>query len=153
MRAVSEAEWTLRDRKLLIAVWLTTWGAVALSLGMLIATPFHTKPYGNTLGAAAFAALSVPLFARGRRIRVDVADAGITVVGYFSQRSIAWSELLDVRVGYGGMWLTLQNGAKVRVPGMGDGLLAAVRGWHTRLDEDVDRLRREINERRSGGGA
>jgi hypothetical protein len=53
------------------------------------------------------------------RVGVDIGDDGLTVRSLAGQRTVAWSELVGIRVGRAGdLWLVTTGGTEVRLPVM-----------------------------------
>ena len=77
-------------------------------------------------------------------MRVNYDDAGVTIVGYMTRRTLRWSEVQDATVGYSGFRLVLESGDEVRVSTIGKGLWSTVRKERNDLDDQVDRLREAI---------
>jgi hypothetical protein len=53
------------------------------------------------------------------RVGVDVTDDGLTVRSLAGKRTVAWSELVGIRVAHAGdLWLVTTGGTEVRLPVM-----------------------------------
>ena len=103
----------LRSKGFASFVWTAVVGFAVAAITLASAAPFVHMPFGNTLGAAAFLALSSVLFLPATRMRVVVESEGPVVFGYLSRTAISWPDMCEASAGYYGLRITRRYGEPV----------------------------------------
>src|SRR6266545_4768251 len=109
----------LRSRGMHVLIWV---GVVASIVGFTAATvsgPGPNPGLADYVGMAVFGAAVTLLFLRATRMRVELADGGVTVYRLFTTRRVTWQDISDVRVDYYGLHIVCRDGAVVSAGSMG----------------------------------
>ncbi len=86
-------------------------------------------------------------FVRGTRMRIEIADDGVTVFNYIGTRRVAWTEITEVTADYYGLRLLLANGQIVTASGLAKPNWAAWLNRRTKVDDVADLIRAEVERR------
>lgn len=106
--------------------------------------------------AAALAAgglVGCVLYARAARMRLDVGDEGITVVGLFRSRRVPWDDVVGVVAGYEGLRVLVPEGKGPVLHSISRTRRAVTLGVPCWADAVAERLTEEARTRQSSSAA
>jgi hypothetical protein len=96
------------------------------------------------VGAVILGVIFFAAFWRGSRMRLESSANGVTVVGYFSARSISWAEIAGFAVDYGGLHVILESGDVVTARMLGKANWQTWTGRRSRNEDTVDYLKDQL---------
>lgn len=139
---------TFRSTPLVAFLLLAAVGSI-LGFGVTAASGPGPDPgpldyIGTALYGIAFAAG----FLRGTRMRVEVAEEGITIFNYLSTRRAAWEEIVAVTADYYGLRVVLANHEVITASGLARPNWAAWLRRRTKVDDVVEVIQEELARRR-----
>lgn len=119
------------------------WVAVVAWIVLTPILAFTAPDLGSAIAIGVIGLVSALGFYRGTRMRVEMTDDGLEVHKLFGTEFVAWQDISDVTVDYGGLHIEQDDGQVVTAGSMGKP------NWASWAGKDVaaDRRARQIEAR------
>ena len=134
----------LRSHGIYVLNWLGVAGLIVGFAAVAVSGPGPNPGLVDYVGVAVFGAVVALLFLRATRMRVELADSGVTVYRLLTTQQVAWEDISDVRVDYFGLHIVCRSGVVVSAGSMGKSNWSTWRGTRTSADSRVDQLRAAV---------
>lgn len=138
---------TFRSTILVAFMWLAAAGSIVIFGATAFSGPGPDPGPVDYVGTLLFGVVMAAGFLRGTRMRIEVAQDGVTVFNYLSTRRVAWEDVVDVTADYYGLRLVLANGEVVTASGIAKPNWAVWLRRRTKVDDVVDVIREYVARR------
>jgi len=136
----------LRNRLLVSFCWVagvcSILGFAAVALTSPV--PPGTNPVGGYIAVGAMGLVSGGSFLRAARMRIELADPGITVFHVFTTDDIRWADVAHVSVDYYGLRIERSDGSIVLAGSLGKSNWSKWFNLETAADDWLDAVERGV---------
>ena len=138
---------TFRSIPLTVFTWLAAAASILGFGSTAVSGPGPDPGPVDYVGTVLFGVVMAVGFVRGTRMRIEVAEDGVTVFNYLSTRRVAWGDIVIVTVDYYGLRLALADGEVVTASGLAKPNWARWLRRRTKVDDAAEVIREEVARR------